>query len=45
MKLNSGESMITEWRGRDAPSIGDRLSLSVESSNIHLFDAKGVRIG
>jgi ABC-type sugar transport system ATPase subunit len=44
MKLNSGESMITEWRGRDAPSIGDRLSLSVEPSNVHLFDAKGVRI-
>lgn len=44
MKLNSGELMIAEWRGRDAPSIGDSLSLAVESSNIHLFNAKGVRI-
>ena len=44
MSMSSGELMIAEWRGRKAPAIGDRLSLSVEPSNLHLFDAKGVRI-
>lgn len=44
MSMSSGELMIAEWRGRNAPAIGDRLSLSVETSNLHLFDAKGVRI-
>lgn len=44
MSMSSCELIIAEWRGRNAPAIGDRLSLSVEPSNLHLFDAKGVRI-
>ncbi len=41
MSFLSGETVIAEWRGRNAPSIGDKLSLTVEHSNIHLFDSDG----
>ena len=36
--------MVAEWRGRDAPGIGESLSLNVDASNIHLFDETGTRI-
>lgn len=44
LKLKSGEAAIVEWRGRNAPSLDDEVSLSVEPSNTHLFDASGTRI-
>ena len=44
MSLSSGETLIAEWRGRNAPSLGERLSLHVERTNIHLFDDRGVRL-
>jgi ABC-type sugar transport system ATPase subunit len=44
MSFTSGETVIAEWRGRNAPSIGDKLSLHVDPSNLHIFDMVGNRI-
>ena len=44
LSVSKGEMMVAEWRGRDAPGIGESLSLNVDASNIHLFDETGTRI-
>ena len=44
MKTTTGESLIAEWRGRETPATGDQLSLSVDPSNSHIFDAMGKRL-
>lgn len=44
MSFSSGETVIAEWRGRNAPSMGDLLSLHVEQTNIHMFNESGNRL-
>jgi ABC-type sugar transport system ATPase subunit len=44
LRVADGIALIAEIRGREAPRAGDRIALSAQDRDLHLFDERGNRV-
>jgi ABC-type sugar transport system ATPase subunit len=44
VRLDGGQALTAEMRGRDAPKAGDTITLRANDHDLHLFDERGERI-
>ena len=44
MRTRDGAAVVAEWRGRDAPAIGDAVTFGADARDLHVFDADGRRL-
>jgi ABC-type sugar transport system ATPase subunit len=43
-RTRNNQALVAELRGRDAPAIGDVVTLGAEARDLHVFDADGRRV-